>query len=439
LRYIKSLFTRSYEGNIPKFFVYRALYDFLLLMPIWVIFLQDKHGLSLTEVTIIDFAFWMSIVLTEVPTGAVADTLGRKLSQFIGLALSAASILLFALAPTYPLLLVGNSLWAIAITFVSGADMAFFYDTLRELGREDEYPKLRGQLSAVALTSMGVSSALGGLVAEYDILLPFIISAGIMVVASLLVLSLKEPPREPDEETGEALSYLGTLQTALRAIRQHSGLRYALLYSSILPLMGMAIRIIFIQPYAVAIGMPLAGLGFLVFGLRGVQVVGAANAGRVEKRLGEWNLVRLAPVVTFIGLLAIGLFDSMLGIVIFGLTGFITAVSGPLLERIILRQSPGSVRATILSVESLIARLLIAVLEPGIGLIADSYSLTTAFKVMAIGHIVVLVLVVLLWGRVWDSSQAALPQVQINFTPVGGRPKRSGSRNRPRSRRSANR
>ena len=139
---IRQFFVPSYQGNIPKFFIYRVLYNCMLFMPVWVIFMQDKFGLSLTEVTLNDSAFWLTMALTEVPTGAVADTWGRKQSQVIGMIIATGSILMFALAPVYPLVLLANSLWAIGITFISGADLALFYDTLRELGREEALPEI---------------------------------------------------------------------------------------------------------------------------------------------------------------------------------------------------------------------------------------------------------------------------------------------------------
>ena len=108
---IRNFVTPSYESNIPKFFVFRAIYNFMLFLPVWMIFLKEEHGLSLTESTLLNSAFWLTMVLTEIPTGAVADTIGRKHSQVIGMALVAGSLLLFGLAPNYPLLILANSLW----------------------------------------------------------------------------------------------------------------------------------------------------------------------------------------------------------------------------------------------------------------------------------------------------------------------------------------
>lgn len=402
---IKRFFTPSYESNIPIFFAYRMLYNFMLFLPVWVIYIQGKFGLTMTEVTFVDLAFWITMALTEVPTGAVADTWGRKQSQLIGMVIATGSILLFALAPAYSLVLVANSLWAVGITFISGAELALLYDTLRELGKEDEYPKYRGRLQAMVLVSMAISSVLGGIIGEFSLVATFVITGGVMVIATLLAALLKEPPREPDLDSGTNLNYWQTLGVTFGAIRQHPSLRYALLYSSILPLAGSAIQVTFMQPHAIAIGLSIAALGVIALGLRASQFTGALNADRALKRLGEWGWLRLAPVVIFAGVIALGAFNPVLGIVLFALTGFASAVTTPLMESIILRQTPGAVRATILSIDSLLFRLMWAILGPAIGLVSDRFSLPTAFIAAGIGLGFVVLGVMARWRRVWEENQ----------------------------------
>jgi hypothetical protein len=55
----------------------------------------------------------------------MADTFGRQRSLLAAVCLAAFSISFFVLAPTYPLLFLANALWAIAMTFDSGAALAF--------------------------------------------------------------------------------------------------------------------------------------------------------------------------------------------------------------------------------------------------------------------------------------------------------------------------
>ncbi len=400
MRSIRQFFSPSYQGNIPKFFIYRILYNFMLFLPVWVVFMQDKFGLNLTEVTLNDSAFWITMALTEVPTGAVADTWGRKQSQMIGMVIATGSILAFALAPVYSLVLLANSLWAFGITFMSGADLALFYDTLRELGREEEYPKYRGRLQASVLVSIAVSSVLGGLIGEISLVSTFTITAGLMVLATGFLLLLKEPPREKDAESGENLSYLKTLQVTFGAVRSQPELLFALLFSNILPLLGGAIQVTFMQPYAMSIGLPVAALGVIALGLRASQFVGALSTQRFIQWFGEWGWLRIAPVLVVAGVLSLGLFESLAGIVLFALTGFASAATRPLMERIILRKTPGAVRATILSVDSLFYWILLAFVGPVIGMIADRYDLQVAFSSVSVFLGIMLLLVLLLWGRV---------------------------------------
>jgi len=296
-------------------------------------------------------------------------------------------------------LILANSLWAFAITFISGADLAFFYDTLRELGRESEYPKYRGRLSALVMVSIAISGALGGFIGEYDLAATFTLTALLTAVGTVFLLWLKEPPLEPDPDTGRKLSYSQTLHLAFGVIRDKVELRYALAYSSLIFLMPAAIRVTFIQPHAVAIGLPIASLGVIALVFRLFQVMGSAYAGKTVERTGEWKLLVFSPILIFMGLFAIGGIDSWIGIALFAPTGFFTAATSPTIENVINRQTPGAVRATILSVDSLLFRLLSAILSPAVGLVADSHGLPTAFVGMALITGALLLVVLLLWGR----------------------------------------
>ncbi len=394
-------FTRSYHGNIPKFFVFYALYNLMFFMPVWVIYLQQRHGISIAQVTLVDFAFWITMALTEVPTGAVADTVGRKPSLLIGVLLAVGSVLLFGLTPSYPLLLLANSLWGIAITFISGADIAFFYDTLQVIGREHDYPRLRGYLSAVGLVAVGASSVLGGILATWQLSSPFIFYAGALVLSGLVVLMLKEPPRLAAAGAGRRQMYSEILRVAFGAIRRVPGLRFVLAYSNVLPLAGAAIMITFIQPHAIAIGVPLASLGILSFGLTLFRIAGSTRSGRFVRRFGEWRSLVLGAAMAVVGVFGLGAFPSLLGVGLFAFAAFASAVTRPLIEDLLLRQVPTTVRATILSVDNLIFRVLLAFLELGAGIVADSYGLPAVFMLMAVGIGIVLYFLMTFWWRVW--------------------------------------
>ena len=394
------------EKNIPRFLITRATYGGMFFLPIWVVFVQNKHGLDLVQVTLLDSAFWLTMALTEIPTGAVADTLGRKTSYAIGIGLSVAGNLLFGVAGNYTLLIFANSLWALAVTFISGADMAFLYDSLRALGREGEYARFRGIVTMIDVVSIGLSGLLGGYLYARLPEAPFLLYSTLLAITLLIILTFREPPREADPETGLFLGYRQILGTALATIRARPQLRFLLTYSSFLPVAVSLIEITLIQPHVVAVGLPVTALGVVLLGFRFAHAAGSVTSVRLSEVLGDRRLFRSAPVVMAAGVIGLGLLPNLGGLFIFGLAGFSVAAARPVVEARMLAETPGSVRATILSVDSLIFRLLFAVMSPFSGLVADAYSLPTAFVVVGMVVVGVLLAVIVFRERRIDREHA---------------------------------
>jgi MFS family permease len=394
----------SDAANIPKFFVFRFVWEFMLFFPIWVIFLQEVRGLSLTQVTLIDLAFWLTVACGEIPTGAVADTWGRRSSLLLGVLLTFIAIVLFALAPNYPLLLLANALWAFGFTFDSGAGLALLYDSLRQVGREAEYTRLRGRLAVVTHIAIATSGVLGGILGAFDLVLPFLVYAGLLVASVGLVWGLYEPPPLANMQPGTPSRYLATLAHTAQHLRQHAHLRYALLYSGFIPLAISIAGVVFIQPHARALGVPIAAMGFLVLGLHGVRSLGAAAAHRCATWYGEMTWLRIVPAIVCLSMLGLGLVPTLWGLTFLAVLGLATSAVTPVVESMILRQAPAEVRATILSVDSLIFRLLWAVVEPGLGVLGDAYGLPMAFLALGLGSGLSLLVVLVFWARVSQTA-----------------------------------
>jgi len=142
---------RTVASNIPRYFVYTALkgFGFGLFLAVWVIYLQQQRGLSLSQAALIDVTFFVAAAFAEVPTGIVADRFGRKTSLTAGAALMSLGILGWTIAPTLPLIMVAYVAMGVGITFLSGAEDAFFYESLQAVGRAGDYSRVVGRVSAI--------------------------------------------------------------------------------------------------------------------------------------------------------------------------------------------------------------------------------------------------------------------------------------------------
>src|SRR2546423_14582118 len=208
----------AYRGNIWRLFAVQALLAFILWVPIWVVFLQRK-GLSLTQVGLLEGVAWTITAFLEVPTGAIADRWGRKASIAVGASLYGLAMFLILSAALSPAFLLGYALWNPSFAFVSGADSALLYDSLKADGRASEAAKQSGRYAAIELGSQGIAALLGAALATVDITLCFTICGILGIVATALILTVREPPQFSEQE--ERLGYWSNLRTSIGIAGRH--------------------------------------------------------------------------------------------------------------------------------------------------------------------------------------------------------------------------
>jgi predicted MFS family arabinose efflux permease len=394
----------KFASNIPRYFIYTALkgFGFGLITAMWLIYLQQRRGLSLTQATFVDVAFWIAAVLGEVPTGIVADTYGRKTSLVAGVFLMSLSIFAWALAPTILLIVLAYAGLAIGVTFLSGAEDAFFFESIQITGRANSYTRLVGLAGATMLGATAVGSAVSGLFASVDLILPFLI-AGVSLLATLgTALTFKEPQAEEKGVGQTRISYREILRQSFTLMRARPALRSPMLYLAIVPMVALVMETFFLQPQAVRLGVPIVGIGVLVMATQFTNMAGSTWADKIATRLGEGRVLFIIPGIIVISLILLAAFQVFFSLLWIAVISFVTAVLRPLVLNRIQSQVSDNVRATILSMESLMATMLLTVSEPILGVIADRAGLPTAYVTLAAG---LGVLVLLLF---WTSSQYLL-------------------------------
>ncbi len=381
-----NLEAQRFAANIPRYFFFAALrgLQFGLITATWVIFLQRQHGLNLTQVTLIDVAFWLAVALGEVPTGVVADTVGRKASLATGTVIMAISMVAWSFAPTVLLVTVAYVLLAIGHTFLSGADEAFFYESLKIVGRSEEYTRLNGRKVAIVIACTALGTLASGLLAALDLRLPFLVAALCFVVMFALALSFCEPRHEPSAGSPKRLSYQQVVRQSLQMMKVRPILRTSIFYLILLGLSGVLLETVFLQPQALALGVPLAGVGAVVTAVHLMNILGSTSAQRVKVQLGESTLLYAAPILTLVCLLALAAFQTLPALVFVGVIGLATNLARPLAMARLQSEATDDVRATILSMQALLFTLIVVVIEPAMGIIADRAGLPSAYLALAV-------------------------------------------------------
>lgn len=368
------------EANIRKSYLYRFLLQFQLWWPIWVIYLQKHRGLSLTQITLLDTAFFLLIVFAEVPTGAIADRWGRKVSLMLGSLALAIAVFVFGIAENYVLILVSYTAWGLALTLQSGADSALLYDSLKKLGREDDFQKINGRLWAVTSIAVLIAILIGAPIADATSLsFPILLSAGIALVAVPVALSMKEPGHRAE---GDDEPYLRTVKIGIRDAWNNQPLRYILIYGGLVHAAIFA-PLVFLQPFLNEYDVSIGNLGFWQAPVRAMGIISAFFAYRVIARLGVRGAFFAMPVALAIAYFSLAGIGQMWVYVAFLPIGFVAGMFNPALQDYLNRRIPSERRATMLSIQSALANVMLAVLEPLGGALGDAVGLQATFLMFA--------------------------------------------------------
>ena len=365
------------HGNLWKLYAMQACRWFLLLMPVLVLFYQEI-GLDLQDVFAIQAFYSVCVILFEIPSGYFADRLGRRRSLLIGSISAAAGFWVYALAATFADFLVAQFLIAVGSSFISGSDSALLYDTLIQLRRRNEYQKVAGRLASMANFSEGIAALVGGSLALISLRTPLYCQAVLMLAVIPLAWSLVEPSRKtPDVSEG---SFRAVLRIVRYALHGHAEIKWLILYSSLVGTSTLTI-VWMVQPYLQVVGLPLEWFGGAWAILQFSVGFFAVNAYRVEAVFGRRASLIGLILLSAAGYILLGLFQALWATVFLLVFYLVRGINGPVMNDYINRCVDSEIRATVLSVKSLVGRLMFTIIGPMTGWISDQYGLSAAFLV----------------------------------------------------------
>jgi predicted MFS family arabinose efflux permease len=155
---------------------------------------------------------------------------------------------------------------------------------------------------------------------------------------------------------------------------------------------------VFLQPQALVVGVPVAGVGAVVMAAQFTNMAGATSSHRIKARFGEARVLYTAPLLIVAGLLLLAAFQILPALLFVALISFATALLRPVVMSRIQHELPDNVRATVFSMQSLMFALLLGVGEPLLGYVADLSGLPAAYVGLA-GALTILFLLLFWKGR----------------------------------------
>ncbi len=365
------------QANVRKYYAFHLFLNLQLWFPIWIIYLTRERGLTLAQVTLIDVPFWLCIIVLQIPGAALADRFGRKPVLIGSAGAFSMAIVFFGLATSFWLLLGSYLVWGIGFALLWGTESAFIFDSLKALGREEEYPRIYGRGVAIATSAQVAGLLLGApLASATNLETPIIASGAISAVAMLIAMTFREPTGV--DRTQTAPTYGQIIRDSARLVRTRPDVRYAILYFGVITV-GFVGIVFFFQPFLEQHDVGLSAVGVWQTPMRLVGIVAALAAHRLMRDLGERRTVYLMPVTVVSGFFILAFWDSIYAQVAFSIMAFGVILSQPTVTAYLNLRVPSEQRATVVSLTNLIRSAVLIPCAPLMGLLADKVSYQAAY------------------------------------------------------------
>ena len=159
------------DRNWRRFVLFRVLFNSRFYYPVLAVLFLDL-GLSATQYTLLNFAWALAIVFTDLPAGVLADRIGRKPLVVAAAVFMVLEMILLGVAPLHGGIvlllccLANRILSGMAEGMASGADEALVFDSLAERNRSAEWPKVLDQVMRWQGVGLVIAMLVGG--AVYD-------------------------------------------------------------------------------------------------------------------------------------------------------------------------------------------------------------------------------------------------------------------------------
>lgn len=357
-------------------------------------------GLSPLQLVLVGTVLELSILLFEVPTGIVADMHSRRLSIIIGYVPIGAGFLLEGSLPFFLPIILGQILWGVGYTFTSGATQAWISDEIGEVRANRAFLRANQLGQASALLGLGAGALIGSL----RVSLPIQVGGGlILALAVVLALIMPENGFQPAPRTKHHTwqVFRATFTDGIAAIRRRPALLDILLIGLFFGLYSEGFdrlwtKLILDNFTFPTLFQPVVWLS----GLRAVgmilSIAATEFAARRTDTTSHKSIARALMGITIVliaGLIGFAQARWLIGLVAAYWIIYVSRnLIGPLYTAWVNQKLESTVRATVLSMSSLVDAIGQVAGGPLIGLIGNLSGVRVAITISSLSLTPILLL-----------------------------------------------
>lgn len=281
-----------YNNNVFYLRILSVFRSLFFMVPVWVS--MELKYITLTQVAIIDMVILFSAIILELPTGALADLIGRKKSISISFFVSAVAYFLFAYADSFSLFLVAGLGFGLGDALLSGALEALVFDTLKQNKKEHTFSEISNKNNLIFNYSIFFAIIIGGLIFEKHYHLPSVLTAISFLIAAFVSSKFIEP--DIDSEKFTLKNYLLQTRMGFKELFKNKQSRDISLFYILVGAFTFPIVLSFKNFALVDLGVSERNMGFIlgILSLLAIQLLHFLIKKKIFERM---RVVFLMPAI----------------------------------------------------------------------------------------------------------------------------------------------
>lgn len=372
------MFKRTYKRNI-SLLAGLELTSYFGITSFWILFFI-QNGLSLLQIGLLESIFHGTSLLCEIPSGMLADRFSYKTNLYLArLSSIGSSILILFGQGNFWIYAIAMMVNAWSYNFDSGTSTAFLFDSAVEAGQKDRYLQISSFLSGVAEVTRTLGTVVAGFFIHGALAWTYYIAIGLSLLSILLIFLMKEPESKSDER-----NHL-TLKRILEVVKQEWQEKPVLFYWMLTYQLVGTIMCMFYFYYQQKISDLASWQVSLIMLIgSGFNLLAVYLASQIGKK---WNSNQVFPILvalTGLALLLVGVKTPFAYLSVYLLTNALYAVYQPIYYNDLQAYLPSSVRATMLSINSMMFSLSMIVIFPLTGWLIDTCGFVAVFLVLGL-------------------------------------------------------
>ena len=372
------MFKRTYKRNIPLL-VGLEFTSYFGITSFWILFFI-QNGLSLLQIGLLESIFHGTSLLCEIPSGMLADRFSYKTNLYLArLASIVSSILILFGQGNFWIYAIAMMVNAWSYNFDSGTSTAFLYDSAVEAGQKDRYLQISSFLSGVAEVTRTLGTVVAGFFIHGALAWTYLIAIGLSFLSIILIYFMKEPMAKRGRN--EVLTFKTIVLQVRKEWQEKPVLFYWMMTYQLVGTLMCMFYFYYQQKISDLVGWQVSLVMLIGSGLNLIAVYVASQIGK------KWNSNRVFPtLVALTGLALLLVFSGtpFAFLLVYLLTDTLYAVYQPIYFNDLQGYLPSSVRATMLSINSMLFSLSMIVIFPLTGWLIDRWGLVAVFLVLGL-------------------------------------------------------